>query len=57
MSSPITFPVAGPESLGGSSASIERYPDHVRDAHFELDSLLIFRHGKLAASGWRRVKA
>lgn len=52
MSTMMTFPQASPESLGIPSAAIERYLDHVRDSRLELNSLMIIRHGRLAASGW-----
>ncbi|NLN45399.1 MAG: serine hydrolase [Clostridiaceae bacterium] len=52
MSNPITFPEASPESLGIPSTAIERYLDHVRDKNLAINSLMILRHGKLAAAGW-----
>jgi len=52
MSAAMTFPAASPESLGIPSAAIERYLDHVRDRRLEVNSLMIIRHGRLAAAGW-----
>lgn len=52
MSTAMTFPAASPESLGIPAAAIERYLDHVRDNRLEVNSLMIVRHGRLAAAGW-----
>ncbi len=52
MSDIITFPSARPESVGIPSGAIGRYLDHMRDRAIQLNSLMIIRHGQLAAAGW-----
>ncbi len=52
MSDIMTFPSASPESVGIPSDAIGRYLDHVRDRTVQLNSLMIIRHGRMAAAGW-----
>ena len=46
------FPKQSPTSLGIDSAGIGRFLDALENANIDIHSLLIIRHGKLAAEGY-----
>ncbi len=41
-----------PEDVGIRSESVLRYLDRMDDGHAQVHSLMIMRHGKIAAEGW-----
>jgi len=46
------FPKQSPASLGIDSAGVGRFLDALENANIDIHSLLIIRHGKLAAEGY-----